>query len=204
MAPGHAHTPSTSPEAHALRASARPHWRRLALFFGAYVLFCGFAKWVAVLPDTGISIWPPAGLFIATLILSAERGWPWWVLAALGAELLANLLWFRNPLVVAGLLNAGNAGCAVAGAWLVKRYGQGPIRLEALRDVLGLVVLGALVAPVIAATVGAATLAWSEGQPFGKAWMLWWIGDATGVLLVAPLLLIGLQGWRWWCSVRPC
>jgi PAS domain S-box-containing protein len=174
----------------------RPRWHHLALFFGAYVLFCGFAKWVAVLPDTGISIWPSAGLFIATLILSDERRWPAWVLAALAAELLANALWFRNPLVVALLLNAGNALCAGAGAWLVKRYGQGPIRLEALRDVLGLVVLGALVAPVIAATVGAATLAWSEGQPFAKAWTLWWIGDATGVLLVAPLLLIGLQSWQ--------
>jgi PAS domain S-box-containing protein len=196
MEAGNAHPPTTSFSANFLREAVRPRWQYLALFFAAYVSFCGFAKWVAILPDTGISIWPPAGLFVATLILAAERHWPWWALAALAAELVANALWFRNPVVVALLLNAGNALCAVAGAWLVKRYGQGPIRLESLRDVLGLVVLGAVVAPVIAATVGAATLVWAEGQPFAKAWTLWWIGDATGVLLVAPLLLVGLQSWE--------
>jgi PAS domain S-box-containing protein len=196
MSASHAQTQSTSASAQAVRASARPRWLHLVLFLGFYVVLCGFAKWVAVLPDTGISIWPPAGLFIATLILSDEREWLWWAIVALAAELLANLLWFHNALAVAVLLAAGNLLCAVAGAWLVKRYGQGPVRLESLRDVLGLVVLGALVAPVIAATVGATTLAWSEGQPFAKAWTLWWIGDATGVLLVAPLVLIGLQSWQ--------
>jgi PAS domain S-box-containing protein len=166
------------------------------LFIGAYVLFSGFAKWVAILPDTGISVWPPAGLFLATLILTDRRSWWWWVLGALAAELLANALWFRNGLVVAVVLNAGNALCAVAGAWLVQRFSRAPVRLETLREVLCLIVLGAVVAPVLAATVGAATLAWSEGQPFAKAWMLWWSGDAAGVLLVAPLLLVGLQSWK--------
>jgi PAS domain S-box-containing protein len=175
---------------------ARPRTLQWLLFIGAYVLFSGFAKWVTILPDTGISVWPPAGLFIATLILTDQRSWWWWVLAALAAELLANALWFRNALVVAVLLNAGNALCAVAGAWLVQRFSLAPVRLETLREVLCMIVLGAFVAPVIAATIGAGTLAWSEGQPFAKAWMLWWSGDAAGVLLVAPLLLVGLQSWQ--------
>ena len=28
------------------------------------------------------------------------------------------------------------------------------------------------------------------------AWPLWWIGDATGVLVVAPLALVVFQNWR--------
>jgi integral membrane sensor domain MASE1 len=190
------HTPAPVLEPNVTPAAVRPRWSHWLLFFGAYVVFSGFAKWVAVLPDTGISVWPPAGLYVATLILSRERTWPWWALAALAAELLANALWFHNPLVVALLLHLGNALCAVAGAWLVRRYGQGPVRLQTLRDVLGLAVFGALVAPTIAASIGAATLAWAEGQSFVKAWPLWWTGDAAGVLLVAPLLLIGLQSWQ--------
>ena len=50
--------------------SHRPRFLHLALFFAAYVLGCGFAQALAIVPGTGISIWPPGGLFMATLILA--------------------------------------------------------------------------------------------------------------------------------------
>ena len=168
----------------------------LALFFAGYVLAAGFAKWLAIIPDTGISIWPPGGLFVATLLLARSSHVAWWVADGLAAELLANWLWFHNPAAVAGLLYAGNALCAVTGAWMIIRYSRSAATLETLRDVAALVLLGAIVAPMIAATVGAVTLAWSEGQPFSRAWPLWWVGDATGVLIVAPLVLVGAAGWQ--------
>ena len=61
--------------------SHRPKILHLGLFLAAYVLGCGFAQSLAIVPGTGISIWPPSGLFIATLILAPRRSWPWWVLA---------------------------------------------------------------------------------------------------------------------------
>lgn len=187
-------SPSADP---ALPAPAwRPASAPAALFFLSYVLACGVAQWLAIIPGTGISLWPPAGLFLATLIVAARPLWPAWIGLALGAELFANAVWFHNASGIAVVLNAGNALCAVTGAWLLTRNGTRPVRLETLRDVLELIVLGGLVAPVTAATVGAATLWWWEGQPFGNAWSLWWIGDVTGTLLVAPLVLVALEGWR--------
>jgi integral membrane sensor domain MASE1 len=35
-----------------------------------------------------------------------------------------------------------------------------------------------------------------QSQTFTAAWPLFWIGDATGVLIVAPLALVVLQNWR--------
>ena len=166
----------------------------LAFFFAGYVLAAGFAQWLAINPGTGISVWPPSGLFIAALLLTDRGGMAAWLATGLAAELCANWLWFHNPLLVACLLYAGNALCAVTGAWLIARFG-GSSNLESLRDVLCLVLFGALIAPIVAATVGAATLSWHENQPFLQAWRLWWIGDATGVLIVAPLILVGAQGW---------
>ncbi|QIG50017.1 PAS domain-containing protein [Nordella sp. HKS 07] len=176
--------------------SHRPQFLHLSLFIVAYVLACGFAQLLAIVPGTGISIWPPSGLFMATLILASRRSWPWWVLGALLAELFANILWFHNPLPVAVLLNIGNALEAAAGAWLVNRACRQPVRLETLQDILALVVLGAGIAPLISATVGSATLAWFGMQSFAAAWPLWWIGDATGVLIVAPLALVVFQNWH--------
>ncbi|RXT56246.1 histidine kinase [Bosea sp. Tri-44] len=176
----------------------RPQLRRLALFAVAYILGCAFAQSLAIVPETGISIWPPAGLFIATLIVTSGYSWPWWIAAACLAELVSNLVWFHNPLPVALLINAGNALEAVVGAWLVTRTCKRPVRLETLQEVLAFVSLAAGIAPALSATVGSATLAWFDMKPhsFAAAWPMWWIGDATGVLIVAPLALAVFQNWR--------
>jgi len=181
----------------------RPQLVHLALFVVAYVLASGFAQLLAIIPGTGISIWPASGLFLATLVLVARQSWPWWVLGGLVAELLGNAFWFRNPLPVAVLLYVGNALEASVGAWLVDRTCKRPIRLETLKEVLALVALGAGVAPVVSATVGSATLAGFGIQSFATAWPLWWIGDATGVLIVAPLGLVAFQNWRGKVQLSP-
>jgi PAS domain S-box-containing protein len=178
--------------------SHRPRFLHLGFFIAAYVLGCGFAQSLAIVPGTGISIWPPAGLFIATLVLASRQSWPWWVLAGCLAELFSNFLWFYSPLAAAFLIYVGNALGAIAGAWLVNRVCGRPVRLETLQEVLAFAALGAGIAPVISATVGSATLQWFgiQSQSFATAWPLWWIGDATGVLIVAPLALAIFQNWR--------
>ncbi|KPH04514.1 PAS domain S-box protein (plasmid) [Rhizobium acidisoli] len=178
--------------------SHRPRALYLGLFIAAYVLGCGFAQSLAIVPGTGISIWPPAGLFIATLILASRRSWPWWILGGCLAELFSNALWFYSPLPAAFLIYVGNALEAVVAAWLVNRALKRPAQLETLQEVLAFVVLGAGIAPIVSATVGSATLSWFgiQSQSFVTAWPLWWIGDATGVLIVAPLALSVFHNWR--------
>jgi PAS domain S-box-containing protein len=177
--------------------SHRPKFLPLGLFVAAYVLACGFAQSLAIVPGTGISIWPASGLFIATLVIAPKHSWPWWVLGGFLGELFGNAIWFHSPLPAACLIYVGNAFEAMAGAWLVNRTCRRPVRLDTVREVLALVVLGAGIAPVISATVGSATLEWFgiQSQSFATAWPLWWIGDATGVLIVSPLALVVLQNW---------
>jgi len=178
--------------------SYRPKLLHLGLFFAAYVLGCGFAQALSIIPFTGISIWPPSGLFIATLILAPKQSWPWWVLVGCLGELFGNVLWFHSPLPATVLIYIGNALEAVVGALLVNRALGRPARLESLREVLVFVALGAGVAPMVSATVGSATLVWFGifSQTFLGAWPHWWIGDATGILIVAPLALVVIQNWN--------
>src|SRR5262245_7513425 len=178
--------------------SHQPKFLHLGLFIVAYVLGCGFAQLLAIVPGTGISIWAPSGLFIATLVLASRQSWPWWVAAGCLAELIGNFLWFHSPLPAALLIYSGNALEAMVGAWLVNRTCGRPVRLETLREVLAFIISAAGIAPVFRATVGSATLAWfdMQSQTFAAAWPLFWIGDATGVLIVAPLAVVVFQNWR--------
>ncbi len=178
--------------------SHRPQFLYLGLFFAAYVLGCGFAQAFAIVPGITVSIWPPGGIFIATLILTSPYSWPWWILSGCLAEMFAQFVWFHSPLPAGFLIYVGNALGAVVGAMLVNRACGRPVRLETMPEVLAFVVLGAGVAPLVSATVGSATLAWFgvESQTFTAVWPLFWIGDATGILLVAPLVLLMIQYWR--------
>lgn len=178
--------------------SQRPSSIHMALFFAVYVLGCGYAQALAIVPGTGISMWPPGGLFIAVLLLTTRQSWPWWILSGCLGELFSNFLWFGTPLAAAMLICVGNSLAAAAGAWLLSRSGRQRMRLETLPEVLTFVVCGAGIAPLISATVGSTTVAWFgiQSQDFAAAWPLWWIGDATGVLVAGPLVLILFQNWR--------
>lgn len=178
--------------------SNRPQLLHLGLFFVAYLVGCAFAQPLAIVPGTGFSIWAPSGLFIATLIIAPMKSWPWWVIVGGLAELLGNVIWFHSPLPAAFLIYAGNALEAMFGAWVVNRALGRPARLETLQEVLVFAALGAVVAPVVSATVGSATLAWFGifSQTFFGAWPLWWIGDAAGILILAPLALVVIEYWN--------
>ncbi|KQY22506.1 PAS domain-containing protein [Rhizobium sp. Root482] len=178
--------------------SHRPKLLHLALFYMAYVLGCGFAQALAIVPGITVSIWPPGGIFFATLVLTTPYSWPWWILAGCLAEMSAQFAWFHSPLPAGFLIYVGNALCAVVGVGLVNRACGRSVRLESLQEVIAFVALGAGVAPLISATVGSATLAWFgvKSQTFMAVWPLFWIGDATGILLVAPPALVVVQYWR--------
>jgi integral membrane sensor domain MASE1 len=90
----------------------------------------------------------------------------------------------------------GNTLEAVAGAWLLGRIGFRPA-LERIRHVLGLITAGAIASTTISATIGLVSLCLGGVQPwsaFARIWVVWWLGDAMSVLVVAPLLL----AWSSW------
>ncbi len=156
-------------------------WEWILVFFSFYILAAGFAKALAIIPGTGISIWPASGLYVATLILAARRSWPIWIITALAAELFANAIWFHNPWFVAAAINVGNAGEAILGATLVHYFCKRPIRFETMWEVIVVIVTSAGVAPLVSATIGGLTLYLTEAQSIESAFRLFWVGDATGV-----------------------
>ena len=130
--------------------------------------------------------WPPAGIALAAVLLAGDWIWP---AVALGSLLVSFST--GTPPVAAVAIAAGNTLSALAGGWLLRRVGfrNG---LERVRDVLGLVVFGAMVSPLISTLVGVAALnlAWEvPTERVVRSALSWWLGDAMGVLLVTPVLL---------------
>jgi diguanylate cyclase (GGDEF)-like protein/PAS domain S-box-containing protein len=133
------------------------------------------------------TIWPASGLALAVLLLFGTRYWPAVFIGALLVNAQAGA-----SLPVAALIGVGNSAEALLAASLVRRFVGHEFRLDRVRDVVGLVLLGAIVATLAGATIG--TMALWGGDAAGAArlsrvWLHWWVGDMVGVLVVTPFVL---------------
>jgi PAS domain S-box-containing protein len=132
-------------------------------------------------------VWAPTGIAIAALFLGGTRLWP----AVAVAAFLVNAT-SGADVPVAALIAVGNTLEAVVGSTLLRRARLRPT-LDRIRDVAALILLAAVISPVVAATNGVTTL-WLfddlAGAAYDSQWLLWWVGDAMGALIVAPLILV--------------
>ncbi len=131
-------------------------------------------------------LWYPAGVALASVILCGYRIWPAIALGALTVNFFSPL-----PHGAAAGIAIGNTLGALCGGWLLKTLPDFQPRLFRRWDVLALCIGGAFGAAV-SASIGIGVLsiahvaAWSDPH---SAWLVWFLGDALGVLIITPLIL---------------
>ncbi|MFD0312941.1 MASE1 domain-containing protein [Streptomyces flavalbus] len=149
----------------------------------------GLLRQLAVEGAVFTPIWPATGVALGALLILGPRCWPG---IALGAFLVILSLTGLDIHPTALITVAGNTAAPVFSYLLLRRVGFRP-ELERLRDGISLVVLGALVGTLVSATTGVSTLVLTddlEASAFGTVWFAWWVGDAMGVLIITPLVLV--------------
>ena len=178
-------------------SSAIDYWRQNA--FGQYVVqisVVALAYFIAgKLGQATTSIrssnlgpvWPAYGIALSSILLYGYRVW---IGVAVGAFLVA----FLSPVshFAAAGQAAGATVAALTGAFLLHRVADFHPSLSRLRDALGLIVFGAFGSAMVSASVGVSSLQATHAKAYfgaGSAWVIYWLGDSTGVLLVTPLVL---------------
>jgi len=178
-----------------------------------YVVLFVLLDWASYIrPFQGLNItpWnPQAALAIALLLWN--RRWIWMVwMGLLAAEIVVR----GQPADWLALLTSTGALCLVYAAMaqgLTSMLGRPPV-LATRRDLLwftGILVVGALLSGVVyVATLSVAGL--GPVGPIYEAVMRFWIGDAVGLVVVLPMLLVlmnpsrrgalvlSLKSPRWW------
>ncbi|MFD3517641.1 MASE1 domain-containing protein [Streptomyces sp. NPDC058657] len=132
-------------------------------------------------------IWPPTGVAVAALLVYGMSVWPG---IALGSFLVIASLTTPQPTTL--ITVAGNTIAPVCACLMLRAVGF-RLGISRVRDGLALVFLGGLGAMLISATTGVGLQVVTGGLGTGEfwsVWLAWWVGDAMGVLLVTPLLLV--------------
>jgi signal transduction histidine kinase len=176
-----------SPQASEVSRRAR-HAVEVALLAAIYIIAARAGLQLDAVSGFATLVWPPTGIALAALLLRGYRLWPG---VAIGA-FVANLLTDAPALVAAGIA-VGNSLEAVVGTYALRRIAGFRPSLDRLQDALGLTILAAGFSTLLSATIGVSSLYVGGIVPpsrLGVTWRAWWVGDAIGALLVAPMILV--------------
>jgi signal transduction histidine kinase len=177
------HSDSAAQRASNVRARA---WLGNAATVVAYIGGARLGLLLASSTKQVTAVWPPTGIAIVACLLLGPRVFPGIFIGAF----VANFWNDETPLTALGIALGNTLGPWI-GACALRWIGF-DVSLGRVRDVLSLVLFGALGSMIITASNGVLWLALSGIVPwtrFFSVWWVWWVGDAMGVLLIAPLLL---------------
>jgi PAS domain S-box-containing protein len=131
-------------------------------------------------------IWPASGLALAALMRGGIRLWPG---VAVGA-FLAALVRGMPPLVAAGVAAGSTVEAVLGAAWVVRLVDRQP-SLFRLRQAVALVFAAAAASSLVGASLVVVALVLGHLSPLRlEVWLSCWLGDAAGILVVAPLFLL--------------
>ena len=142
---------------------------------------------LAFLHVSASPVWPPAGIALAALLLLGYRVWP----AIFVGAFLVNLTTAGNVFTSLGIAT-GNTLEGVIGAWLMHRFAGGAQVFDRAQNVFKfaiVVLLSTLASPTIGLT-SLAVAGYADWANYSAIWLTWWLGDATGDFIVAPLLIL--------------
>lgn len=153
--------------------------------FLAYVIVGRIGAIIHPADTFALLVLPPTGIALAAIVLYGYRLWPAVMLAAFAVNISIGL----EPPVAFGIA-LGETLQSLFGAYFLKRYVDFNPAIARARDNVGLVTV-ALFASMISATIGVLSLLLGGAETAGgldAVWVQWWIGDALGILVIAPLI----------------
>jgi PAS domain S-box-containing protein len=154
------------------------------IYFGAGEI--GLA--LAYLHPSVSAVWPASGIAVGALSLTGLRFWPGIFLGALLVNLTSSAGALPS-LVIA----SGNTLEALLAVWLINRFASGRKVFARARDIFIFVFLVAPLCTALSATAGVSvltSLGVAAPDQYASMWLTWWLGDMTGMLLVAPFIII--------------
>jgi PAS domain S-box-containing protein len=133
-------------------------------------------------------VWPPSGVALAALLLVGPRLWPGIFLGAF----LANIFTFGSAFTSMAIAG-GNTLEAVITAALLTKWSGGAATFDTPLQVAKFSLLCLVPGTILAATVGVGSLTlagYANPQNAEHIWLTWWLGDASGQLLLTPVIVL--------------
>jgi PAS domain S-box-containing protein len=164
----------------------RRYFLQFTIVFAAYFIAGKLGQATTSVRSSNLGpVWPAYGIALAAVLLYGYRIWP----AVASASFV---IAFLSPESYGTALGqtAGATLAVLTGARLL-RIADFDNSISRLRDAFALI-LCVPISAIVSASIGTLVLRASNSHVysgFGSAWLIYWLGDSTGALLVTPLML---------------
>lgn len=169
---------------------------KIAFLAICYALIGKLSLLLAIPPGYATAIFPSAGIALACLLLWGMRLWPGVFIGSLILNIWIGLE-LSQSIDLKSLASLGAASGAtlqaIIAAKLIRHYVGFPTALSKDKDILLFLIIGGPVSCLTGASIGIANLyifGILEYSNLTYSWMTWWVGDAIGVMIFLPLILI--------------
>jgi diguanylate cyclase len=162
---------------------------------GLGLVYAGLAIAIATISSfsnsgAGVSsFWPASGITVVALLMVRRRNWPW-LLAGIWIAEVAVDLHSHVVFSVASGWGTANAVEPLCSALLVGRLVKGRPDLARRDHLIRFVGAAVVCGPIVSSLVATVTVALNTPTDFLLTAVRWFVGDAIGVVTIAPALLV--------------
>jgi diguanylate cyclase (GGDEF)-like protein/PAS domain S-box-containing protein len=157
-----------------------------ATFFTVAYTALAITRWSTDLA----SIWPPNAIVLFYLLTAPRQRWPLPIAAVWLSGTLANWLAGGMPLPLSAIYGVANCIEALVVATSLGAWNHRRVDLESLGD-LSRFVVGTTLGSAAGATIATAATSLFLPTDISEVWSSWFVSTLLGMLIVAPILLIG-------------
>jgi diguanylate cyclase (GGDEF)-like protein len=156
----------------------------ILIYFGAGKLGLTFA----FVNPSASAVWAPTGIALAIFILFGNQFWPAIFIGAFLVNVTTN-----GSIPTSILIAIGNTLEGLVGAFLVNRLIHGRKTFDRAQDIFEFALLAGLLSTTVSASIGVISLMLNGlvgPADYIHVWLTWWLGDATGALIVTPVIIL--------------
>ena len=158
-----------------------------AAFASLYFLTAKLTGWL--IGDPAV-LWPASGVYLGVMLVAPRHRWS--VLAcAAGVGSMLTYLHGGASLELSIAFAVPSSAEGLLAALLIERIAGPRFTFAGVRDLLALVLGGAVVANGLVALSAAAVAVQSFDASFAESWLRWWSADALGMIAVVPIFTAG-------------
>ena len=169
-------------------SSAAIYILELSIIAASYIGLGVSALWLPAINPAATPLWPPTGFALALVLLGGYRIWPAILVGSVSPYLMAG-----RSLLELGSVGIGTLLAAFAGTWLINRWSNGHRTFGTPSGVAKFAVITFVPTTMISSSMVLAGLILADRISVSDSvvtWLSWWLADAAGTLLIAPVVVL--------------
>ena len=168
--------------------SAATYLVELSIVAASYIGFAESAQLLPAINPAATPLLPPTGFALALVLLGGYRIWPAILVGSVSPYLMAD-----RSLLEFGSVGISTLLAAFAGTWLINRWSNGHQTFGTPSGIAKFAVISFVPTTMISSSMVLAGFILANRLSVSDSvvtWSTWWLADAAGTLLIAPVVVL--------------